>query len=352
MKREGRRARFGFASLLVGLWLSVSAAATPPSEAGDEAEPERAPFEKTAAGQAPAGVPLDRPLAGGEWRLSYRFVGTWRKDNWIGSKRVSALTARAVGNPDYERVPRTRDSAVHIVGLDWAPHDRITLVVRVPLVSTHQATNGFAPPGVPDTDSFGIGDIGVGVLVPFMRKGEESTSVSLIFGTPSGSIYEEAAGGQRLPYPMQPGGGSWTVAPGFTYMGRFRDLSWGGQFGAVFRLNDNPLGYQRGTEWRLTGWLGWSFGDYISTSLRAEWYRWGNIGGIDEGQPQPFASPEQDPTRQGGQRFDLGPGINFRLPCCKDQRLAIEAVFPLWQDLKGPQLGNSWVLNAAWRMTF
>ena len=55
---------------------------------------------------------------------------------------------------------------------------------------------------------------------------------------------------------------------------------------------------------------------------------------------------------QSGQRLDLAPGINLQLPCCAGQRLAIEALFPLWQSLEGPQLGNDWVLNAAWRMSF
>ena len=350
MTRSLLRVSFWLESLAVAVLASTPASAMPAPEGAGESDFKRAALEVTAAGQAPAGVDLDRPLSGGEWRISYRFQGTWRTGNWDGSERISAAEARAEG-PPYTQVPITRDTAMHVVGLDWAPHERVTLLVRLPIMSVDEVAI-FGPPAEAKTHASGVGDLSFGVLLPFMRKGEQSTSVSLMFGAPTGSIRKADSTGQRLPYPMQPGSGSWTLSPGLNYTGRYEDLSWGGQVGAIFYLNDNSLDYEHSTRWHLTGWLGWSLGDWVSTSLRAEWNNFGNIGGIDAAQPFPFTSPAQDPTKQGGHRIDLGPGLNVLLPCCGGQRLALEAMFPVFQHLDGPQLGNSWVLNAAWRMSF
>ena len=350
-------ARACAAALCAAIWLLVGLAASghamPASEATPQKPegPERADFADTAAGQAPAGVDLARPLAGGEWRLSYRYLGRFQSGNRVGSKKISARVASRFQQPPYIIVPETRDTSMHIAGLEWSPHERVTLLVRVPVITIDETSLAIVPPPIPKTRISGVGDMTFGVLVPFMRKGEESTSVTLTIGAPTGSIKKLGPTGEHS-YPIQTGGGSWTMSPGINYSGRYRDLSWGGQFAAIFSLNDNELNYQRGTEWRLTAWLGWSLGDWVSTSLRAEWNRWGNVSGGDRSLSLPFDSPAQDPWKQGGQRFDMGPGINIKVPRWAGQRFAIEALFPLWQDLDGPQLGNSWVLNAAWRMSF
>ena len=88
--------------------------------------------------------------------------------------------------------------------------------------------------------------------------------------------------------------------------------------------------------------MGWSLADWISTSLRAEWNRWSSVRGSDASQPDPFTSPAQDASKQKGHRLDFGPGINLQLPRWRGQRLALEALFPLWQDLDGPQLQTTW----------
>lgn len=341
---------FRVAPLSLVLVSASLANAMPAREGSADGDSERAAFADTAAGQAPAGVDSFRPLALDEWRISYRFLGTWQSGNRIGSERVSAAEALAF-DPDYESVPETRDTVTHILGLDWAPHDRITLVVRLPLHSIDEQSTSVGGLPVPDLHSGGVGDLSFGFMLPFMRKGEESSSVTLMIGAPTGSIDERGAGGLD-PYPLQLGAGSWTMSPGFNYSGRKRDLSWGGQFRALFTLNDNARDYNRGTEWHATAWLGWSLADWLSASLRAGWNRQGSTLGSDARLAKPFTSPTQDAWKQSGQRIDLGPGINLRLPCCAGQRLALEAMFPLWQDLEGPQLGNRWVLNAAWQMSF
>ena len=351
---KSRPVRVNAPALLAAIGLVAAFAPTslamPPASPAPEESP-RVEFADTSAGQAPAGVDLDRPLDGGEWRVSYRYLGRFQNTNMVGSKRISATQASRFQQPPYTVVPERRDTSMHIAGLEWAPHPRVTLLVRVPILTIEEHSTAIVPPPVPKTNISGVGDMTFGVLVPFMRKGDESTSVGLTIGAPTGSIYKLGSTGEHS-YPIQTGGGSWTMSPSFNYSGRYQDLSWGGQFAAIFSLNNNDLDYQRGSEWYLSAWLGWSLGDWVSTSLRAEWSRWGNVSGGDRSLSLPFESPAQDPWHQGGQRIDLGPGINIKVPSWRGQRFAIEALFPVWQDLNGPQLATQWVLNAAWRMSF
>jgi hypothetical protein len=317
------------------------------------AEPGETPvaFAATAAAQPPVGIDIVEPLEIGEWRISYRFLGRFQRGNQIGTKRVSEDEASVAADPPYTEVPRSRDTKAHIMGISWAAHERITLVARLPIMAIDESATGFGGAESTKTSSNGTGDLAFGMLVPFMRRGEQTTSVSLMVGAPTGSIIEGPIG-ERLAYPMQPGSGSWTLSPGFNYKGRYGDFTWGGQFGATFALSRNSLHYEQGTEWRVSGWLGWGLADWLSISLRSEWDRWGNIGGEDAELPFPYLSPAQDPTKQRGDRVDMGPGINILLPCCGAQRFALEAMFPLYQDLDGPQLANDWVLNASWQVSF
>ena len=65
-------------------------------------------------------------------------------------------------------------------------------------------------------------------------------------------------------------------------------------------------------------------------------------------------SPAADPDAQGGQRIDVGLGANLCVPsgALEGQRLAVEVLRPVYQDLDGPQLASDWTLNAGWQFAF
>ena len=75
-------------------------------------------------------------------------------------------------------------------------------------------------------------------------------------------------------------------------------------------------------------------------------------GGDKEFGDYPYSQPDEDSKRQGGQRVDLAPGVNFRIPCCGGILLGFEAVFPVWQQLDGPQLKSRWMLHTGLRAAF
>jgi hypothetical protein len=63
-------------------------------------------------------------------------------------------------------------------------------------------------------------------------------------------------------------------------------------------------------------------------------------------------SPLNDNKRVGGTTLELGPGVNVLLPIWGGQRLSVEALFPIYEDLDGPQLGRDMTITAGWQWIF
>jgi hypothetical protein len=154
---------------------------------------------------------------------------------------------------------------------------------------------------------------------------------------------------------MQLGSGTWDLKPGFTYAGHVDRFSWGGQVIGTIRLGRNEQNYRLGHEYMLTGWGATKVLDWLSASARLEWNQWFNIEGEDSRLMSPNTTlfpepgdfiPTADPKLRAGRRLDIGPGLNFVIPRgpLAGVRLAIEALFPIYQNLDGPQLGADWTI--------
>ena len=85
------------------------------------------------------------------------------------------------------------------------------------------------------------------------------------------------------------------------------------------RLGDNDEGYTLGNEYHLESWLSYLASNTTSISARVGMYDRGNIDGIDSRIMAPVQTA--DPSLQGGQRIDLGLGMNMLLPA-QGHRLA------------------------------
>ncbi len=169
---------------------------------------------------------------------------------------------------------------------------------------------------------------------------------------PTGSIDEEddiltptgERPTQRLPYPMQLGSGTFDLMPEITYKGRSGDIGWGAQYLATIRLGDNDEDYSLGDIHQITGWGSYSWNPAVSASLRLTARTIARVDGID---PQ-IVAPVQtaDPDFQGGDRVDLGLGLNFsgQSGSWRGLRAAIEIGLPVHQDLNGPQMETDWML--------
>ena len=345
---------------LVGIFVSVLL--TGPVY-GQETAPEVPPekllsidFMDTAAAAAPEGVLYAQPLRAGQWMVDYRYSRTRLRGNRSGTRNISVDRALRAQSPNFQTVPYKRTLQNHLFSVGWAPFSRLTLIASLPVRLLDQGSKS-ATGLTQHSKTDGIGDLHLMALIPFMKKGQESLTVNIGFRAPTGSIRDRntisGAPDPRLGYSMQPGRGSWGFIPGLTYRGHWKGLSWGLQYKSVIWLNTNSLHYRPGTRYGATTWMAWSWADWVSTSFRVGWDKWGNVhGGDREFGRYPYDQPDEDPMRQGGQRVDLAPGVNFRIPCCGGPQLGFEAVFPVWQELSGPQLRNRWMLHTGLRVAF
>jgi len=299
---------------------------------------------------APLGVRMGEPLEGDRVRLSYRFERIHRRGMLVGGDHQSPSEVRDKAFWNYTEIPRSQDISVHTFELAYAPHPRITLVAEMPVV-------------VKDLERFdendnryhhqteGVGDVGFYAIVPFIRKGLETSHVHFGFDAPTGSIRRGDTNPGRAPYDLQIGNGSVDLEWGWTYRGAWRFVSWGGQATGRHPLDKNGLGYREGSRFNASMWgatrLLWG----LSASLRFGWEKQNNIRSRDKGL-DPISEPSANAKARGGDRLDLSPGIALDLPQLFHQRLSVEVDLPVYQHLDGPQLERDWVVRAGWQWIF
>ncbi|MDH3533698.1 MAG: transporter [Gammaproteobacteria bacterium] len=311
---------------------------------------------------APIGVMGDHVHAAGEFMFSYRFMTMEMQGNLQGSSSVDADTivttvpnrfAGMPGMPPTLRiVPLDMSMDMHMLGLMYAPTDRLTLMAMTNYWRksmnhvTYAGGLGTTTLGNFRTESSGWSDSSLTGLISLWKRDTSRVHAILGLSLPTGSTDETAQiltptnmqPTVRVPYPMQLGSGSYDPIVGATYAGFDRAFAWGAQWRSVFRLSDNDDGYELGDEHRLTGWLSYLFRDPVSASLRLEYYRRGNVSGQDPDIVGPVQTA--DPDRQAADRMDLAFGLNFAAQdgALHGWRLSFEYVVPVDQDLDGPQL--------------
>ena len=315
----------------------------------------------TADSHAPIGVMADHFHKKGEWMISYRFMAMPMKGNLSGSNGISpdeivtTVPNRFFGNPGQPPtlriVPTEMTMDMHMVGLMYAPTDRITLMGMLNYVSndmdhtTYQGGMGTTVLGEFTTKTSGLGDSTLAALVSF--HDQTSARIHGIIGVsiPTGDIEERddiltpmnTRPTVRVPYPMQLGSGTWDPIVGVSYSGFGDAFGWGAQWRSKFRFSDNDEDYRLGDEHRMTGWLSYAFADAVSVSLRLDYVDRGEIDGMDPLIMGPVQTA--DPDRHGGTRLDAGIGLNLAgQGDLHGWRLAFEYMAPVEQDLNGPQL--------------
>ena len=324
---------------------------------------------------APIGVMADHTHAAGEWMLSYRFMRMDMSGNRIGTDSVSPDTiATTVPNrffgrpgqpPTLRVVPTEMVMDMHMLGVMYAPSDRLTLMAMLPYIDlemdhiTYAGGMGTERLGTFRTKASGIGDVSVSGLITLRSTARSSLHAQVGLAAPTGDNEQTddvltpmgMRPTLRLPYPMQLGSGSWSAILGLTQNWRGERFSGGLQWQSTIRLNENDNDYTLGDQHQLTGWAAWRVSRPISLSARLTAWKRNDIDGIDPAIVAPVQTA--DPDNYGAERLDLGLGLNWALQDkLAGHRLAVEWVTPLAQDLDGPQLETDSVLTVGWQYAF
>ena len=311
----------------------------------------------------PIGVMGEHMHKQGEWMFSYRYMQMAMVGNLDGSNNLSTDEILQ----DYSVAPENMTMEMQLLGAMYAPSNDLTLMLMVPVINNKmdhamQMMGGMGM--IPmrstfTTETDDLGDIKVGGLYRLHDTSNSTLILNVSLSLPTGSIDEKDETGMSmgtkvvLPYSMQVGSGTYDLRPGLTYSNHQPTYSWGAQSIATLRLDENDNDYSLGDRIMMTAWYARPFAKSFSWSVRGAYEYWDDVDG-QSSKLSPMMKnmvPTADPDLRGGQRVDIAAGVNWIIPGSATNRLAVEFIKSVYQDLNGPQLETDYSLVLGWQLS-
>ncbi|GAB5560920.1 MAG: transporter [Synoicihabitans sp.] len=301
---------------------------------------------------APLTVMGDHTHRQGEWMTSYRFMTMSMGPNYAGSSQITPAEVHA----DFMIAPLSMDMDMHMLGIMYAPSDKITLMGMLNYTETrmdHLVRNGVTF----TTRSSGVGDTGIAALWSLVESQTHRAHLNLGLSLPTGDIDVRDATPMGpntiLPYPMRLGLGTYDLKPGITWSFLADGWSMGAQAITTLRLSDNDRDYTLGDRFDTTAWISFLLHESVSVSGRISYAHWGDIEGADS-RLNPMMVPTARTDLRGGSETTAWIGLNWEIPTgtFAGHRLALEYGKVVDRDLDGPQLGTNDILTFGWQLAF
>ncbi|WP_298238619.1 transporter [uncultured Algibacter sp.] len=305
-------------------------------------------------GHAPISVMGDHTHHKGELMFSYRYMTMDMRQLRQGTDDAATTDAHA----NYMVAPLDMVMNMHMLGVMYAPSDKITLMVMANYLEndmTLQMRNGNQF----KTNTSGLGDVSVNALYSIFNKNRKALHAQVGVSIPTGSIEEKnvlpvsMGNAVQLPYPMQLGTGSFGANLGLTYLGQCDTFSWGHQITGMININDNDQDYKFGNRYKLNNWIAAKAGNNLSVSVRLEGVIIDEINGSSS-LLNPMMVTTADTTNSGGTFVNSGFGLNYLVAngSLKGLRFATEITTPFYQDLNGIQLKQNYNLTFGMQYAF
>jgi len=383
---EGSYADFNAYSIFSNLSIDTSghAAQAGAFDSGDEAA--------MPAAVTPAGVLFDRVLAEGKFSAGVRYSFALQDGHLRrGTHSVSndAVANAGCGTDICSRAAKGLYTHIASLDLAYAPADWLTLVLTPQFADVRMTErpiasffigpggglNGGSEPSYRHTTG-GLGDTLFTAVHEIVSGDNQSLVASLGVSAPTASVSRRFnLSTEYLSYPMQLGSGTWDAHPAVTYSIDHDGWSLGTQMNAVLRLQArNDSGYRLGNGFEASVWAGYGIFDWLAASLRGVYSVQGRIGGafkdhivpaqigykvvngeavpIYEYDPTPntVRGPFDLPANSGGSMFDVGLGFTIGIPAGRlvGNRIAVEWLQPVYDDVNGYQPAHSGTLNLRW----
>lgn len=298
---------------------------------------------------APAGVELDHTLDAGQLEFAYR-LRHFSERGYIDGDGEEVSRDVLFNIFLFPLITEKRWRQTHEISALYATNDRFTVKLALPYIFTEADLVDFdGNRATVKTDGFG--DPSLSLMMRVWREDAVRLHVSGGISLPLVGVDANDAN-RFLPYRMQLGSGTPDVTPGITFTAMNGRGVFGAQALATFRLGDNGRGWNAGDEATARIWLAPRFTDYVSASLGLVWRAWENVIGFEEALD--LTLPEEFSGNTGGNRWDLPVGLNIYFPegALEGHRLSAEAIFPVSNDLDGPQIETDWGFALTWRRIF
>lgn len=237
--------------------------------------------------------------------------------------------------------------------------------MSMPMVMNMGMMMGYMTEGMAPMDSGGLGDTQVDAIYKIGQWGQHNLTGTMGLNIPTGSTSQQTSnmmGGDNQPaqilspYDMQNGQGTVNLMPALTYQWLSDDALWnlGGQASGVYHIGTNN-GYSMGDSVTLSAWGQRAFGD-ATTWLRAKYINTAQIYGANPNMTKStymgngaWLMPDYDPQNYGGDVLNMLVGGSYQY---HGYSIGLEGGIPVYQDLNGIQLRNSWYLNAGFQAMF
>ena len=303
---------------------------------------------------APASIMGDHLHPKGGLMVSARYMNMFMEGNRLGSDKVDD----DVVYDSYMVSPQKMNMQMAMLGLMYAPSDRITLMLMQNFVSKNMDLrarmmmgNGMTMFNDFSTSSSVLGDMKLGLLYGLYSGTKNSLHLNTMFNIPIGDIENRGdtpmMNNVKLPYAMQLGTGTFDITIGATFKGEGSKISYGIQQLNTFRTGENNQGYRFGNLHELNTWLSYGFTEHLSSSLRFSGSTQGSLKGMDA-ELNPMMVTTADPANYGGDIIRGGLGLNA-LIANNNLILGLEVSTPLYQNYNGIQMDEKWGLNATLR---
>ena len=307
---------------------------------------------------APIGIMGDHNHKAGEWMVSYRYGFMKMDGNRDGTDDLTSAEVLS----DFMVAPLDMTMQMHMFGLMYGITDRLTMMgtgsyVRKSMNHFTRMDKRF------EVETRGLGDTKLLGLLTIYDSGKDGDShrtrdkihLNLGVSFPTGDTDKRgdtpAGDGQKLPYPMQLGSGTYDPLVALTWARKYSDWSVGLQSDCVLRFGENDEGYRLGNEYGATVWVAKNLNEYASLSLRIDGEIRGKIEGSDE-ELNPRMVPTARADLSGRKSIRGVMGFNLYKPkgTFSGNRLAVEIGWPLYQDLDGPQLKSDYSFTIGWQL--
>jgi hypothetical protein len=292
-----------------------------------------------------------------EWMMSYRFMRMNMSGIIAGNKlekQSDVLNTYAV-SPDFMQMN------MHMAMMMYGLSSRLTVMAMLNYNTSYMEMT--MPTGKSyhhhPMSSSGLGDARAYALYALLKSPAYQLLVCGGVSVPTGNINVMGGQGatmypgQRYPYAMQPGSGTYDFLPCLNYLVQKRKFTFSTQLSSVLRTGYNRIGYRLGDEVNLCGWGAWQWASLINSSVRLN----ANVAGKMKGMDPTLNALEElsaNTRNYGGTRIYAYAGSSIqpgRGPL-KKHCLALEWGMPLYQRLNGIQMKQKFSINVNWSIRF
>ena len=299
----------------------------------------------------------------GEVMFSYRFgqmnmnnVGNGRKKININS--VMSLPNGASNNSgNYMNSPISMKMNMHMFGGMYAPLSNLTFMIMSSYLEKVMTQQRIPMAGGSrfKVNSSGIGDTRISSLINLFDNDLLKTHLGIGLSLPTGDINERdatpASPDSRLGYSMQNGTGTYDLIFFLNNVKKIGKVKIGEQFFFKRGISgNNSKNYSYGDVFDFNIWSSFRWIDSISSSIKINYSYEKKMDGSDN-EMNPRMSPAMDSYNKGHNKINLGFGINFvnTNKIFKNHRIGIEGTFPIYQNLRGLQMQETFRLIIGWQ---